>query len=690
MKQVEFRKIFLLAYLCLLNIHIVWSQELTNDKKTEKHNDKKSLSDINVSASRKGYKNPDENTNVVYISEDENRSENYLSDILNKQTGVIVNRYGASGSFSTLSIRGNGSHQTNVYVDGVLLNDVLGGFINIEDLPIDLFSKAEIFRSYVPNHLPGGNIGGAVDLIPRLPKKKKKSLLFRSFGQSLYGGGLSLGFTDKNQIHLAHFEGSLNQYNYLDDNGTKLFNFQDDEIRKRENEDYLQGSFTSILRIPFSEKNLKVFLSYLGKERGLPGPLTMPLKDVRYESHRIILKPSIDYVFSNHFLLNASAGFTGQYSNLEDISDELTFIRPDQKRYSLRSEQALKPSLFLFSDRLILRSSLSYAYNRIYLESQVLGERSETESSFSMKYTPLTWLGYINLGGKYLNVSDTPGETYQTILFLEPFLETTRSNILNGNLRFSFYILDIFNKMSNIKEKTKKKKYPFELFGILAYAERPASLSERYGDGAFLLPNSELNKESSITYSIGLDGALPCPWVSCFLFISYFHSKADDLILLIGNSLGTAKYFNISASKTNGVELKLRSAYSHYFLLDLKGTYLKAIDDSDIPFYRGKFLPFKPMYSINIYMEGGFKRIRSFTNIVWQGQVYRDRFNQRANSIPHRFLIDLGFIYYFPKNKKYSLIFKIKNILGRFQSDVLDYPLPGRYFEVKFLGELNL
>ena len=690
MEKKSFRRFLLLIFLYLLYVNPGWSQDSANDQKTKNHDDGKSLSKIYVSASRDRHKNPDENTDVVHISEDENRSENYLSEILNKQTGVIVSRYGASGSFSTLSIRGSGSHQTNVYLDGVLLNDALGGFINIEEIPIDLFSRAEIFRSYVPNHLPGGNIGGSIDLIPRLPKEKKKSVFFRSFGQSLYGGGLSLGFTDKNQIHLAHFEGSLNQYAYLDDNGTKLINFQDDEIRQRENEDYLQGSFTSILRIPFSEKNLKFFLSYLGKERGLPGPVTTPLKDVRYESHRLILKPSIDYVFSKHFLLNASVGFTGQYSNLEDVSNELTFIRPDQKRYSLRSEQNLKPSLFLFSDKLILRSSLSYAYNQIYLEGQVLGERSEIESGFSVKYTPIAWLGYMNLGGKYLNVSDTPGETYQSILFLEPSLETKVNNVLSGNLRLSFYVLDIFNKMSNAKVKPKKKKYPFELFGMLAYAQRPASLSERYGDGAFLLPNSELNKENSITYSIGLDGPLPCPWVSCFLFISYFHSKADHLILLIGNSLGTAKYFDISASETDGVELKLRLTYSHYFLLDLKGTYLKALDDSDIPFYRGKQLPFKPVYSINIYIEGGFKRIRSFTNIVWQGQVYRDRFNQRANLIPHRFLVDLGFLYYFPKNKQYSIIFKIKNILGRFQSDILNYPLPGRYFEIKFSGELDL
>ena len=133
---------------------------------------------IHVVAKHPNIKNLNEKPHVIDLSESIHQTENYISDILNKQSGITISRYGAPGSFSELSIRGSYSHQTNIYIDGILLNDALGGFINIEELPIDLFSQVELYRSYIPTHLPGNNIGGALDLIPKFAIKKKEFYFF--------------------------------------------------------------------------------------------------------------------------------------------------------------------------------------------------------------------------------------------------------------------------------------------------------------------------------------------------------------------------------------------------------------------------------------------------------------------------------------------------------------------------------
>ena len=118
-------------------------------------------------------------------------------------------------------------------------------------------------------------------------------------------------------------------------------------------------------------------------------------------------------------------------------------------------------------------------------------------------------------------------------------------------------------------------------------------------------------------------------------------------------------------------------------------------------------LPFKPLYSVNTYLEAGVVKFKFFINALFQGRVYRDRYNQIENSIPNRFRMDTGFIYDFydfsnffnftsnsnfwgssvsNKQPKYSIIFKIRNIFNSYQNDVLDYPLPGRYFEIQLKG----
>ena len=43
---------------------------------------------------------------------------------------------------------------------------------------------------------------------------------------------------------------------------------------------------------------------------------------------------------------------------------------------------------------------------------------------------------------------------------------------------------------------TAKSKNKFEIFSMVSYSERAPSLNEFYGDAGFLLPNSQLIKES--------------------------------------------------------------------------------------------------------------------------------------------------------------------------------------------------
>ena len=74
----------------------------------------------------KGGKSSGSSGERISLHDTENKTANKISDIIEKQRGAKVTRYGAPGTFSTLSIRGANPNQTGVYIDGFPLNDTSG------------------------------------------------------------------------------------------------------------------------------------------------------------------------------------------------------------------------------------------------------------------------------------------------------------------------------------------------------------------------------------------------------------------------------------------------------------------------------------------------------------------------------------------------------------------------------------
>lgn len=100
-----------------------------------------------------------------------------LTEILERESGVRVRRFGGLGSYSTLSIRGSNPNQVKIYIDGIPLNNSGGGEVNLSDLPFDNLEKIEIYKSGSSAGFSGSAIGGTVNLVT---KKKTLSLLLGS------------------------------------------------------------------------------------------------------------------------------------------------------------------------------------------------------------------------------------------------------------------------------------------------------------------------------------------------------------------------------------------------------------------------------------------------------------------------------------------------------------------------------
>ena len=618
----------------------------------------------------------------VKISSGQNRFESRLTNVMRNQSGVQVNRFGAPGSFSTVSIRGAKAAQTNIYLDGIALNSALGGSVNLENIPVDILQSAELYRSYVPIHLNGVNIGGAVDLIPGFTQKNEDYLFLNSVAHSLYGGSLGLGYASPSQIHYAMFEGSTNEYTFLNDQGTRAINFADDVIKTRNNEDFTAFGYTGIFAPKLNSNKFKILTDIYRKERGLPGVIGVPLELVRLRNTRGLVKADFSIPLIDFSLLKVYSGLSLAESQFTDPGRELGVGAQEQRRWSWRLEGGINPSIFLFSEKLIFSMNLSNAFTRLHLSNSPLADRNSVETGSSLEFKPAPWLGKLLLSGKYNRTLDQPKQPLNTFFLENQDLSLRKFNIKSGQARLSFYIIELLTKAFN---KTRASEYePLEIFASARYSERAPSLTESYGNGNLLLPNPDLVPEQSTTYSVGFAGKLPCKKLSCKINTEFYKSTASELILLIQNSPRTSKAFNISDSETMGIEASFDISYQYYFTIKLTGTYTDAFDTGIIPFYNGKRLPFIPRFTTGIYAETGTKYLRFFANSDFQGKTYLDQFNQEDKAISNRIQIDTGISYSFMQRKSATLSFIVRNITDQLNPDIFRYPLPGRYFEVQF------
>lgn len=104
-----------------------------------------------------------------------------LGEVLARSEGVSVQRSGGLGSVTRFALAGFEGEQIRFFLDGVPL--ALAGFpFGIENVPVNLVERVEIYRGVVPIRLGADALGGAVQLVTRRPREG-------SHGAFSYQGG---------------------------------------------------------------------------------------------------------------------------------------------------------------------------------------------------------------------------------------------------------------------------------------------------------------------------------------------------------------------------------------------------------------------------------------------------------------------------------------------------------------------
>ncbi len=614
-----------------------------------------------------GLRNNDLKNIELYTSNDIARS-NYQSvaEILEQTPGLEIQSTGGVGSTKKASIRGSETNQVLVLLDGIPLNNQLGGGADLSKIPTNIIEQIEVYEGGSSSKFGSGAIGGVINITT------KKNFINE---YKIYMGGGSFGFWNVepsitgNLNNLSYFLSyNLTQsdgdydYNYLD---TKGNNAKDERINANIT---MQNIFA---RINYKLDNylFSVNAQRLDSERGLPGKTNALTAFAKSKIINNIFGSSIKATFNNLVIY-----LNGSYSQSETDNSNLypDDALPEYKRYP--------------------RYHYKYESDISILNSTI-------------HYKPLKWF-YLTTGytGKWLNYND------------ENFIATLKSPINNatdishGLFLHQEYKVDLpkpFNKSSispSIRYDEMRmnsgelkrfehqwspslsafismgKSYKVYLKSSISRSFRVPTFSDlfyqdvRIEGKPDLLPEKSLNKEIGLGWEISAWGKLKGE-------INFYNYSIDNMIVWKLGSFEVFRPFNNDADIT-GQDYSLQYQLPNQNLsLQFSYTYLQPLDKNNHKTTHNKIIPYRPQHSFKSSIQFGYKETLAKINY----RVVGKRFVTVANTVelPSYQVVDLTLLQNLNFSKlKTVLIFSVNNLINEHYEIVRSYPIPGREFRI--------
>lgn len=265
-----------------------------------------------------------------------------LSSVLARQSGVVVNDYGPTGSTKSVSLRGSTSDQVLVLLDGVRLNSGRVSSVDLSTIPMDIIDRVEVLRGEASTIYGSGAIGGVVNIItkkaqtPRITASVTNVSFLPHAANSVSADYSAYPYTytvspsasnlldlvDTQQVQLSiagklgaagliggwSFTRAANEFAWYDPsqiNGSVV------EWRRRTNADVVSGSANLGMDLPLLGGSLSAKTLFNASNTGAPGSVLYPSTEGRqYDSSAAgILGWKVDRFLRDDLSLNVKASY---------------------------------------------------------------------------------------------------------------------------------------------------------------------------------------------------------------------------------------------------------------------------------------------------------------------------------------------------------------------------------------------
>ncbi len=119
-----------------------------------------------------------------------------LNQVLGKVAGVRVREDGGLGSSFNFSLNGFSGRQVKIFLDGIPM-DNFGSSLSLNNIPINLAERIEVYKGVVPIWLGADALGGAVNIVTNTRMQQYVDVSYSYGSFNTHRGAVSARYTDQ-------------------------------------------------------------------------------------------------------------------------------------------------------------------------------------------------------------------------------------------------------------------------------------------------------------------------------------------------------------------------------------------------------------------------------------------------------------------------------------------------------------
>lgn len=632
---------------------------------------------------------------------------NNVQDILAKTAGITVRATGGTGSTSRISVRGLEGKRIGLFIDGNPMNDN-SDFIDINDIPVEMIDRIEIYKGVVPAKFGGSAVGGAVNIVIKEypPKYLDVNYSYGSFNTH------NASVVSKMNIAPKGIEFGLGGFYTYADNDYKMKSpFQEGLTITRDHDKFkktvIGGSFKArkwwFDLVEFEPVFIHTYKDIQGIESNI--------RHAHSHSNAFIFANKME---KENFLLDGldldwQLGYIYTDYHFADTASHRTHW--DGTHYPAVSEfggEIGKWASLLTNEKHQLQHKLNLNY--------LVNENHSVNFNSLLKYAhanPRDGMKDKVIGYR----TDFPSNMFSWVAGLNYDYRTSNDKFLNSfNVKYYYYSMK--TRMASVLVKTAEDidthKNDFGISNALRYRITPSLMAkasfgydvrlpseeELLGDGYVIAPAGNLTPERNISVNIGMLFDLTGKASSNLqIELNGYYMHLKDMIRFTGGFL-QSQYQNFGEMRTLGMEAEVKADMTRWLYGYVNATYQ---DLRDVRKYeqnttvanptKGSRMPNIPYLMANAGLEfhkenlfgGSGMNTRIFTDASFVEEYLYD-FEQsqfQQHRIPRALSCNIGFEQSFG-NGRYFIMGKINNLTDTKMISEFNRPLPGRSFTIRF------
>lgn len=688
--------------------------------------DQRELKDVKVTSVNKAQelKTSAFSVNVIETKQFANTTAD-INQVLNLTTGVRIREQGGLGSNFNFSINGLSGKSVKYFIDGVPV-DILGSAMSLNNIPVNLSERIEVYKGVVPVHLGSDAMGGAINIIT---SQKQSNFLDVSYSYGSFN------------THRASFSG---QYTHAKTGiivkGTAFYNYSDNNYIMKDVE-ILEGGtrkgmeITDLNGASFIKTDIKRFhdqyRSAMGQvEVGIANKKWADVlfvgvghsqgqQDLQTGFQQAIVYGNVtrknqatsgsfrykkDNLFVDGLNLNVFAAVSKDSYLTADTLYRQYYWDGYWTSKSASEMNSIKSLSRLNRPKTFARVNLSYAINQNHsVNINYTFDRLKNES-YNELITDKD-------GQPGLLQKQIAGIAYQQEFFDKRWVNTFFGKYYGLKLTTNRWVnnesVSFTENLPNYGYGIATRYKIFAEWGIKASYEKAYRLQEVeevFGDGLNIQPNSELKPEHSDNVNVGMYyGKTIMEKHRFFAEASGFYRNAMDFIYPVpGVRSNAIVNENKSSVRITGFEAELRYEYASLLSLNVNATYQNAVNTtkfgnttSNTPeaTYLNK-IPNQPWFFGNAGLGLGKNNVLGkdtrlqfnwYTQYVHWFYLTWEAFGSVSGKsrIPDQ-LIHNATLTYSLKNGKYNFSIESRNLTDNLAFDNFRLQKPGRAFSAKF------